>query len=228
MAKLIPLGEAVTRGEQRTLEYLQKKLPADWVIFGNAQVTTGELTREIDAIIIGDRCVWVVDEKGFTGPITGDEHTWIFADGSARERVLNHILHAAKMLKGKLSAMDSRLSPIWVEGVVILSGDDVQLKVKDPRIPTNVSNLLGCEHFFRQAPSCQGRSLSHQQREIIQELIAGRKVVDRLKNRFEKIGHYRLLEKLSPSPVMQSYRAEREKFGEEVLLKICDFSVLPD
>ncbi|MGQ9687928.1 MAG: protein kinase domain-containing protein [Desulfobaccales bacterium] len=227
MAKLIPLGEAVTRGEQRTLEYLQKKLPADWVIFGNAQVTTGELTREIDAIIIGNRCVWVVDEKGFTGTLTGDEHTWIFADGSARERVLNHILHAAKMLKGKLAAMDSRLAPVWVEGVVILSAPDVQLKVKDPRISAHVCKLADCERFFGQV-SCQGKNLSPHERDLIQGLIAGEKVVARLKQRLQKIGHYRLLEKLAAGPVVQSYRAEREKFGEEALLKLYDFSSIPE
>lgn len=149
MAKLIPLGETVTRGEQKTLEYLQKQLPADWVIFGNAQITTGELTREIDAIVIGNRCIWLVDEKGVTGTITGDEHTWVFADGSARERVLNNILHAAKMVKGKLVAMDSRLSSVWVEGVVILSAPDVHLKVEDPRIPGHVCKLSDCEIFFR-------------------------------------------------------------------------------
>lgn len=227
MARLIPLGEAVIQGEHRTLAYLQKKLPQDWVIFGNAQVTTGELTREIDAIIIGDRCVWVVDEKGFTGTITGDEHAWIFEDGSARERVLNNILHAAKMLKGKLVAIDSRLAPVWVEGVIILSTPDVCLQVKDPRVDVHVCNLADCERFFGQV-SCQGKNLSHQEREIIQTLIAGEKVVARLKRRFEKIGHYRLKEKLAAGPVVQSYRVEREKFGEEALLKLYDFSSIPE
>ncbi len=55
VAKLIQLGEVVTRGERKTLDYLQQTLPDDWVIFGNAQITTGELTREVDAIIIGER-----------------------------------------------------------------------------------------------------------------------------------------------------------------------------
>ena len=211
MAKLIPLGEAVTQGEQRTLNYLQKKLPMDWVIFGNVQVTTGELTREIDAIIIGDRCVWLVDEKGFTGIITGDEHIWIFEDGSARERVLNNILHAAKMVKGKLAAMDPRLSSIWVEGVIILSSPDVQVKVNDSRIHDHVCKLAGCEVFFHQR-SCQGKSLSHPQRELIQSLIAGERVVTRLKGRLQKIGHYTLLEKMAVGPVIQTFRAAREKF----------------
>jgi hypothetical protein len=79
MARLIPLGEAVTRGEQKMLDYLQRTLPDDWIVFGNAQVTTSELSREVDAIVVGDRCVWVVDEKGFGGCISGDEHTWILA-----------------------------------------------------------------------------------------------------------------------------------------------------
>ncbi|MBW2135568.1 MAG: protein kinase [Deltaproteobacteria bacterium] len=227
MAKLISLGEAVTRGEKKTLEYLQKKLPVDWVIFGNVQVTTGELTREIDAIIVGDRCVWAVDEKGFTGPITGDEHTWIFENGTARERVLNNILHAAKMLKGKLATMDSRLSAIWVEGVVILSAPDVQLRVNDSRISAHVCQLADVDSFFGQV-SCQGKKLSPHERELIEGLIAGEKVVARIKQRLQRISHYRLLEKLAAGPVVQSYRAEREKFGEEVLLKLYDFSYLPE
>jgi hypothetical protein len=80
MARFIPVGEAVTRGEQKMLDYLQHTLPDDWVVFGNAQFTTGELTREVDAIVVDDRCVWVVDEKGFGARITGDEHTRILAD----------------------------------------------------------------------------------------------------------------------------------------------------
>ena len=41
MARLIPLGESVTRGEQKMLDYLRRTLPGDWVVFGNPQVTTG-------------------------------------------------------------------------------------------------------------------------------------------------------------------------------------------
>ncbi|MBM3298692.1 MAG: NERD domain-containing protein, partial [Deltaproteobacteria bacterium] len=167
MAKLIPLGDCVTRGEQRTLEYLQKFLPDDWVVFGNAQVTSGELTREIDAIVVGDRCVWVVDEKGFGGVITGDEHTWILSDGSARERVLSHILHAAKMVKGKLVAADRRLDQIWIEGLVLLSADDVEVLVEDPRISRTVWKLQGCENKFREIIFPQARTLSPSERETV-------------------------------------------------------------
>jgi hypothetical protein len=86
VARLIHLGETVTRGEKKMLDYLQRVLPNEWTIFGNAQVTSGDLNREVDAIVVGDRCIWVIDEKGFGGPIEGDEHAWILSHGSARER----------------------------------------------------------------------------------------------------------------------------------------------
>lgn len=52
MAVLIPVGECVTAGERKTLEYLENHLPDDWIIFGNPMVSSSELTREVDAVIV--------------------------------------------------------------------------------------------------------------------------------------------------------------------------------
>jgi Nuclease-related domain len=101
MARFFPVGEAITRGEQKVLDYLQHALPDNWVVFGNAQFTTSELPCDVDTIVVGDRCIWVVDAKGFGARLRGDEHTWILADGSAPERILNNVLHAAKMVSGR-------------------------------------------------------------------------------------------------------------------------------
>jgi hypothetical protein len=101
MARFILVGDAVTHGEQKMVDYLQHALPDNWILFGNVQFTTSELTCEVDAIVVGNRCIWVVDAKGFSARLGGDEHTWILADGSARECVLNNVLHAAKMVSGR-------------------------------------------------------------------------------------------------------------------------------
>ncbi|MHB1162394.1 MAG: nuclease-related domain-containing protein, partial [Chloroflexota bacterium] len=159
MARLIPLGEAVTRGEKKTLEYLQRHLPEDWVVFGNAMVSTGQLTRELDAIVVGDRAVWVVDDKGFGGVITGDEHTWTLSDGTARERVLDGVLHAAKMVKGRLSSIDSRLAGVWVQGLVLLSAEDAEYHIADERVGDCIRRLAGCEDYFLRAPIPRSRPL---------------------------------------------------------------------
>ena len=222
------LGDVVTRGERKTLDYLQQALPNDWVILGNAQVTTGELTREVDAIIIGDRCIWVIDEKGFGGRITGDEHTWILADGSARERILNNVLHAAKMLKGKLEAAEARLRHVWVEGLVLLSADDAEIRVRDERITRHVRRLAGCEHYLTQAPIPNARQLQSNDRLTIERCLAGGAVVDRLRRRFTYIGPYSLLETVSTGPIARTYRAERARTTDIVELKVYDLSALPE
>jgi hypothetical protein len=228
MARLIPLGQAVTRGEQKILDYLQRTLPDDWVVFGNAQVTTSELSREVDAIVVGDRGVWVVDEKGFGGCVSGDEHTWILANGSARERVLNHILHAAKMVKGKLEAANPRLSHVWVEGLILLSADDADVRVEDHRITRHVRRLAGCETYFLRASIPNTRGLQRGDREAIQRCLSGETIVDRLGKRFTRIGPYSLIETLSSGPIVRTYRAERHRTSDVVELKVYDLSALPE
>lgn len=78
MARFVPVGEAVTRGELKILDYLQHALPDNWVVFGSAQFTTSELTCEVDAIVVGDRCIWVVDAKGLV-PASGVASTHGFS-----------------------------------------------------------------------------------------------------------------------------------------------------
>lgn len=228
MARLISLGEPVTRGERKTLDYLQKHLPDDWLVIGNPQITTGELTREIDAIVIGDRCVWIIDEKGFGGRITGDEHVWLLENGSARERVLYNILHAASMLKGKLRAADSRLSGVWVEGLVLLSSDDAELRVSDARVASHARKLSGCEDYFLKANIPRARKLNTGEIQSVQKLLCGSGILQRLSKRFTQIGAFKVVEELSTTPLVRSFRAQRERTNDWVELKVYDLSALPD
>jgi serine/threonine protein kinase len=228
MARLIKLSESVTRGEKKTLEYLQRALPDDWVVFGNPRVTTSQLTRELDAIVVGDRCVWVVDEKGFNGVVTAEEFSWVLQDGTVRERVLDNVRHAASMVKGKLVASDPRLRNVWVEGLIILSADEVALRVRDPRASRQVTKLAGCEGYFLRANIPNANLLSLAERDAVVRTLSGPAILDRVRQRFEKIGPYRLEETLSSSHVAQTFRAVHERLKEPVELKLYDLSALPE
>lgn len=102
-AKLIQGGDFVTRGERKAAEYLRDHLPEGTIILTNLEISSGEFACEMDMVVIGDRCVWVIDEKGLHGTITGDAHTWVLADGLARERVIANVRQAARVLKGRLA-----------------------------------------------------------------------------------------------------------------------------
>ncbi len=178
MAQLHRLGQPVTRGEVRMLSYLQDRLPPDWIVFGNVSITQSLMTREIDAIVIGERCVWAIDEKSFGGKITGDEHYWKLADGYVRERVLDPILHAASIVKGKLRGRCSDLSEVWVEGLVLLSSSDVDLQVADDRVTRHVKTLEGAASYF--LTTTLGKPLTSLQRESILRVLAGSEVTRRI------------------------------------------------
>jgi serine/threonine protein kinase len=182
----------------------------------------------VDAIVGGDRCVWVVDEKGFGGRLTGDEHTWILADGSVRARVLNNLLHAAKMVNGKLEAANPQLARLWVEGLILLTADDADARVEDQRITKHVRRLAGCENYFLRANIANARPLRQSDREAIERCLSGEGIVDRLRTRLTGIGPYRLIETLSSGPIVRTYRAERQRTNDLVELKVYDLSALPD
>lgn len=174
MAQLIHIGEVVTRGEQKTLDYLQGRLPNDWIIFGNPRISTPQLSRELDAIVLGNEYVWAIDEKGFGGQITGDEFVWILSDHSARERIINTVLHAASMVKGRLIAIESKLRNVWVEGLIVLSANDADVQVRDRRISRHVRKLMGCEDYFREARIPEARPFPSGLKEVIAKALSGK------------------------------------------------------
>jgi hypothetical protein len=47
MARFILVGDAVTHGEQKMVDYLQHALPDNWILLGNVQFTTSELTSRL-------------------------------------------------------------------------------------------------------------------------------------------------------------------------------------
>jgi hypothetical protein len=171
MAYLFEMGPSITDGEEKALKYLEASLPEDWAVIGNVQVISGRVSREIDAVVLGSHCAWVIDAKSFRGKVIGDEHSWVLSDGSVRERVLDNVIHAASFVKGKLSRSSSSFRTTWVESLVLLTEDDVDLSVKDGRISRHVLHLSGCEKYFSSAFLRMEHISTHQRSEMLKVLI---------------------------------------------------------
>lgn len=230
MARLISLGKPATQGEKKTLAYLRDHLPSHWVILGNPQVGNQRVHREIDVIVIGDRCVWVVDEKGFGGSITGDEHEWRLADGAIRERVLFNVQMAAKIV----SPMVSRGGPgsLWVEPVIILSADDADFRVVDPSVSRYVVKLAGCENYFLKDAAKYVKlldsPLTSGQITEIQTRFTGKRILERLEDRIDHVGPFEFVEKRSANGYARTFLSRHKETGEFAEVKLYDLTDLPD
>src|SRR5579872_4991256 len=65
MAHLLHAGEFATDGERRAAEVL-RTLPRDWIVIANKILPASQgRSFEIDFIVIGDRVVYVIDEKSW-------------------------------------------------------------------------------------------------------------------------------------------------------------------
>jgi serine/threonine protein kinase len=233
MAKLIKLGITMTKGEQRAFDYLEKALPDGWTVLANFQLPIpagGSI--EIDAVVIGDRGVWVADEKGFGGVIRGDEHSWILSDGSVRERPLDRVLQVARIVKGRISTFHPSLRDTWVQGLVLLSADDADTrKISDARIAKTVRRLAGCEQYFLNAQLGRSISLSaHEQQRVIEALCGYTKRT--VSRGFSTVNDFTLLEKLdtqsTDAVTIAVFKARHAVTDSTAELRIVDVSGIPE
>ena len=87
MAEMIYAGEFATESENRAAAILSK-LPNDWIVICNKMLPTHGRTSEIDFIIIGQRLVFLLDEKSWSDPID-----IIMVRGILEQRFLALLIH---------------------------------------------------------------------------------------------------------------------------------------
>lgn len=94
MAEVLSAGAFATAGERRAAAEM-RKLPEHWLVICNKMVVTNDgRTYEVDFIIVGDRWVFVIDEKSWWGMITGNDQKWFRADNHSERSPLNNSCYA--------------------------------------------------------------------------------------------------------------------------------------
>ena len=129
MAKLISINEPMTASEVGMLTHLQSALPPDWVVFGNPRVVKGYSAQEVDALVVGDRGIWVLDDKNLDGEIHCTRLAWTLANGHMRKNPLESLENACTKIKGMLQAYLPHAGHLWVYGLIVLPNTTV-LKVE--------------------------------------------------------------------------------------------------
>ena len=210
-------------------DYLERMLPPDWIVVTNCELPTPSGSVEIDAIVIGDRAVWVVDEKGLWGTISGDEHRWYLDGGQVRERPLDTILRRARTTKGYIEdRCGAEFRDIWVQALIILSSPDADVsKLKDARASVLIRQLAGCENYFKNVNLPQARLLDTLRRAKITEALSGR-TPSLSRSSLTQLGAFELLEKLASwshsSGVVLAFRARHKVMGSQAEVRLFDLS----
>lgn len=125
--------------EQEALAFMRRVLPDTstvlaWELVEFIDPTTGRLL-EIDALVLGYRALYLVEIKSGPGVYSGDTVDWYRQPPDAAPRYMSAPLKLtnlkAKVLKGLLERrLDKGLLP-WVQPLVFLSHENVELKLRN-------------------------------------------------------------------------------------------------
>ncbi|MGL5391965.1 MAG: nuclease-related domain-containing protein, partial [Shewanella sp.] len=102
MAKHISFGTPVNDAERWAFSLLADELPADYLLLTNVEIPTHSgQAMEVDALVVGEWGVYVVDVKGYMGRLTAGLHAWLL-DGRDVDNSLAKANYVARVLAGKL------------------------------------------------------------------------------------------------------------------------------
>ena len=217
MAEIIRAGGFAGPGERRTAIHFQQKLPDSWVVICGKQLVSHTGVQEVDFIILGDHCVFAVEEKYWRGTIYGNSNGWVRA-GESQGSPLGQAGAAARRLAGMLRDISyirqARLGH-FVFPRVIMSHPEVELHLRDPRADEEVLRLNGSEkHLVDFDRTQDGPDSIRPFRGDIKALLTkldGRPAVP------ERIGSFIIEETLPPTRFTKVFRARHELGGARLL-----------
>lgn len=131
----------VTEGERLLADEL-RQLPDDWVVIANKTLPqSGQASREIDFIVVGDNHIFVLDDKGWSGPIYGSDLAWTLPGGASERSPLNKLDQTARIVAGfldrKITDWRAQNAELVVSAVV-LSRAARRPSLTDPRAARGV------------------------------------------------------------------------------------------
>jgi serine/threonine protein kinase len=101
MARLHVLSEWHGPGEEKAARRLAESLPDHWDVVAGRSVPSGMGTVDLDLVVVGDRAVFVCEEKAWGKHVVTGEVSW-YVNGSPRHSPSNQVAHAARVLAGRL------------------------------------------------------------------------------------------------------------------------------
>lgn len=127
----------VNDGERRLVEFLEKRLPADYLIIPNGefvQVRPGAIPRpyEYDALVVAPHAVFHIENKDYSVPVYGDDALWYVGGHEIRCPVTAASIKS-KVLRSILSDKNPQWGKVNVATIVTLSNAKASKAGLDPK-----------------------------------------------------------------------------------------------
>lgn len=207
----------VNDGERRVLQHLAEHLPDGFELHPNLQVTVMNAQMvEVDIVVFGPDCMWVVEVKDLAGDVRVSEHGFT-VNGEPRSHPVFSTRLKAQKIKSRLS-VNPALSDVWIQPVVVLARQPARLDVADAMRPHVVSIERAVQVIGD--PSLIGL---HRNRlpDAVRAVAKARLAVDTsVRATRSRFGEYDAVEVLASGGGVVWWRGRHHLLGNEVLLEV--------
>lgn len=207
MAHLTVLGDYQGPGERKTAETLAQDLPDSWHVIAGRKLS-GPRRDDLDLVVVGERAVFVLDEKSWGPRIRLGDQIWRVR-GSERRNPLDRVNHLARVLAGQFrERVDGYRAAArgrhLVTAGVVLSYDNVDLIWDDSYADGDVvSSLADAAEWLLQWDAKFGDELSTVRENVIAFLLG----LPERESRPLRIGPYEIVEEITPIGVARCFHA---------------------
>ena len=227
MANHIEGGPPRNQSEKWAIEFLRKNLPDHYLLISNIDITDSHGKRlEVDALLIGEWAVYVLEFKGYTGTVRAGEHVWDLGNGMHERSPLESTAYKSRVLAGRLRGrITGSMHVPWCQATVFVTGaggEHIDLKrdrnagsVHDP------SDILDALTTTEGLTAHHHHRLTPQQRDFVLRMLGE---VGRLSEVSNRLQGFDLGDVLLKSGAVTVQRAtfRHGEFEREFLLRILD------
>ncbi|MCW8141518.1 MAG: protein kinase [Planctomycetota bacterium] len=221
MARVHRIGEP-DQHEAKAVVELGKRLPDDYFVFHNFELTTGRgLPYEYDICVVAPFAVWHVEVKGYRGTIRGDQNQWVFENGGVMPSPIPLANKKSKILASKLRDHARRLEDAFVDTVILLTDDKAKVRLKDDQSGRVIHLSEAADYLSnpRNLP-VQVNPITHLH-DMICEVLFNHRPSQKVK----QVGLYEILEKLNQTENRTVFLAKHRfiRTRPKTILKVFHF-----
>ncbi|MCK8044122.1 NERD domain-containing serine/threonine-protein kinase [Shewanella sp. 1CM18E] len=198
MARMISFGTPVNDAERWAFSLLADELPEDYILLTNVEIPTktGQ-AMEVDALVIGEWGVYVVDVKGYIGRLDAGLHAWSL-DGREVDNSLAKANYVARVLAGNVKhKIPVGVYAPWCQGMVFVTGrkgEEIELEKQQGSLsiytPKQIVEALTTEWGLT-AP--KKHQVTDTQKELVLETIGQVAIVEKRNNQIQDFTKLRCL-----------------------------------
>lgn len=220
-AKFVQIGEPAHDAERQALRFLVEGLPESCTVYGNAWlVERSGVVYELDAVVVAQHAIFVVEIKSYRGRIEGTDNDWWLPEQIRSPLKLNRI--TAQVLKTHLKNASYQAGQVWTEGLVFLSATtDVGVRgpASSDRVHTRKTILAALQDqalIDRLSQRRAGTPASFAERELL-ELFTG---AQRGPRPVRRVREYEVVETLDHHDTFTELLGRNTLSGAERVLRI--------